>query len=586
MEKYYKRLETLKNFLINEKIDYFLLPNSDEFFLEYLQDSEKRVEYISGFTGSNAFLIIAANQKKSQFFTDGRYILQSKNELNLSDYEVHNTAINNPISWLEMNLKDEDIVAVDSKLISVNFARKLQTIAQNTNSKIIFLDENTVDDIWKDRPNPSKSKAFQHKIKFSGQKSKTKINSILKDTSSDAILFSSPESVCWLLNVRARDTEFTPLLVAYSILFKDGMVDLFADKERFSDAGELKKINFIQQNQLLTRISFLKKKIKTIQIDPSKTNFFIYNFLHKNGFLINEINDPTILLKSCKNKIEIKNAILAHKIDGLALTKFLFWIEENIDKSTLCEITAEKKLLEFRKKNKEFLYPSFNTISAFASNGAVIHYRATEKTNKKIDGNSIYLVDSGGQYFYGTTDVTRTVATSSHISKEMIRDFTLVLKGHIALASVRFKRGTTGDELDILARQFLLLDDKDYDHGTGHGVGSFLSVHEGPCSISKHRSSELLEGMILSNEPGFYKASEYGIRIENLMLVEKYDEDNLQFKTLTLAPIDARLVDFEMLTKLERAWLRDYHEQIFLAHKNKLNKEEKKWLEKIKNAYR
>lgn len=589
-ENYSLRLKEIKKILKQQKINHFILPNSDEFFLEYLPESEKRIQFVSGFAGSSATIVFGQN--KSNFFTDGRYILQAQQEINSDDYNILNIADTSLFAWIEDNIKKSEIIAIDAKLFSMNFVKKLQKLVDEKLAKLFFIEQNPVDKIWKDRPKTAESKIFPHNLIYSGESSLAKRKKIISDLNADAIIFNQPESICWLLNIRASDVEYAPLLAAYAILFKDGKVDLFVDKKRVS--SKIKDINFIQTNCVESTISSLAKKIKSVQIDPAATNFWFYKLI-SDKIKIVEKQDPALILKACKNKIEVEGAIKSHQIDGLALTKFLYWLEKNQGK--IDELQAEDKLLEMRKQHPDFLYPSFRSISSFAANGAIIHYHSSPKTNKKITGNSLYLIDSGGQYPQGTTDVTRTVAIGKPTA-QMIEDFTLVLKGHIAIAQAKFPQGTMGSQLDVLARSPLWQAGKDYDHGTGHGVGSFLSVHEGPCSISKRQSCQLKAGMLLSNEPGFYKTGEYGIRIENLMLVEnaiksseKQNKDAanklmLSFRTITLAPIDYRLVNFKILSDFEKKWLKNYHKKVFDAHKNNLNSGEKAWLARFLDIYK
>lgn len=565
----------LKQILKKEEIDFFALSNSDEFFLEYLPESEKRIQYLTGFTGSNAHLIISQNSSK--FFTDGRYILQANHELDLKEFEIFNIAEKSLLSWLKENLLEGKKIAIDPKLVTINFVNALKKITQENRANLVFLDPNPVDKIWENRPAQKKSEIFFCDEKLTGENFDEKKSRILAQIKADALLISSPENLCWLLNVRAGDIEYTPILAAYAILFKDGKIDLFVDADRFKkeDLEKLKNVNLVQKNCFDLRISILRKSFSKIQIDPKLTNYWLYELLQKNNFEIIFETDPIIFAKAIKNKSEIEGAINAHKADGAALTEFLLWMKKSLENGEeLDEIKCEEKLLEFRKKDADFLYPSFASISSFAGNGAVIHYHASQKTNKKLEGNSLYLIDSGGQYCgaksFGTTDVTRTIAIGNP-TKEMKENFTLVLKCHIALATAKFPPATTGAQLDAITRYHLWQNNKDYDHGTGHGVGSFLSVHEGPCSISKSNHQPLFEGMILSNEPGFYKAGEYGIRIENLMLVEKYDEKFLQFRVLTLVPIDLNLVDYSILTAQEKIWLESYNkaaEENFKKYRN------------------
>ncbi len=548
-------LARLKQFLKDQKLDFLLLPNSDQFFSEYLPENEKRIEWLTGFTGSNATVIFG--QEKSYFFTDGRYILQAKNQLDLSEFEIFNLAETPLLSKIPTGAK----LGVDPALTSVTFAKNLQ-------KKFPLIEFVETAEIFSSKQkhlaatNSAKS-YFSLSDKVTGTDSETKIAQLLQDLGTDAILITKPENICWLLNIRGRDLEFTPIFLTYAILTKNGEITLFRDQ-----------------------IPDLKNKIKSIQIDESSTNYWLHRQLEKGGFELVNKNDPIDLLKSPKNPTEIFGAIKAHEEDGLAVTKFLFWLSQQSESD---EISAAKKLLEFRQESPNFFSESFAAISGFASNGAIIHYHSTNETNKKISGDSLYLIDSGGQYlgedFCGTTDITRTVAIGNP-SAEMIENFTRVLKGHIAIARAKFPRGTSGAQLDILAREHLWRAELNYDHGTGHGVGSFLSVHEGPCAISKRGHQELLCGMILSNEPGFYKDGEYGIRIENLLLIEESEQKNfIQFRTLTLAPIDPKLIDFKMLTYPEKKWLASYHNEILQKFSGRLDGKNFDWLSAIAKTF-
>lgn len=563
------RIALLKETLKQKNINYFLLPNCDEFFSEYLPDNEKRIEYLTGFTGSNATIIFGAD--KSYFFTDGRYILQSQDEIDLDEFEVINIADIDVVSWILQNVKGEKI-SLNSKLTSLNFVKR----CKQKNISLNLIDEDLV---ALDKTQDS-AEIFAIGDKISGKSSWDKRAEIAKDANWDYLLVSDPQSLCWLLNIRSHDVKYTPLLLAYGILFKDGSFDLFVDASRLKNDVMLEKVNIINHESLAQRINELNAQNKVAQLDANSTNYWLYNLIARNV----QKTDPCLLNKACKNEVEIFGAIKSHEIDGLAVTKFLAWLENNPQTD---ELEAEEKLLEYRKDSADFVYPSFRSISGFGSNGAIIHYHSEEQTNKKFVDGSLYLIDSGGQYlgkdFAGTTDITRTIAIGTP-SDEMIEDYTRVLKGHIALARIKFPKGTSGANIDVLARSHLWNAGKNFDHGTGHGVGSFLSVHEGPYGISKRSQQELLPGMILSNEPGFYKAGEYGIRIENLMLVENSEHDGfLQFKTLTLAPLDARLIDFKMLTYPEKKWLREYHEKIVETFHEDMSEEEIKRLEVFKN---
>lgn len=546
---YHNRLKSFKASLKAKGIDYFLLPNCDEFFSEYLPDHEKRIHHLTGFTGSNATIIFGAD--KSYFFTDGRYILQSQREIDLDEFDIINMADMDVISWIAKNIGKQQIT-VNAKLASVNFVKKCQErhIAVNLiEEELVALDSAS-----------KKSEIFCIPNHISGKDSLQKRQEIIRDLQGDFLLISDPQSLCWLLNIRASDVAYTPLLLAYGLLFKDGSLDLFVDASRFNSNDSLQKVTIFPPQQLQDRITTLNAQNKVAQLDPNSTNSWLYDLLANSV----QKTDPCLLAKACKNEAEIAGAIKAHEIDGLAVTRFLAWLEHNPNSN---ELAAEEKLLALRQENPDFIYPSFRCISGFGSNGAIIHYHSEKETNQTFKANNLYLVDSGGQYlgddFAGTTDITRTIAIGMP-SDEMIEDYTRVLKCHIALARIKFPKGTTGAQLDVLARSHLWQAGKNFDHGTGHGVGSFLSVHEGPCGISKRSHQELLPGMILSNEPGFYKNGQYGIRIENLMLVEPSKHEGfLQFKTITLAPLDPRLIDFKMLTYPEKKWLKNYHQEIY-----------------------
>ncbi|MCE3255555.1 MAG: putative peptidase [Rickettsiaceae bacterium] len=560
-----KNTELLKSQMKKLGLDFFLIPNSDEFASEYLPEYAKRLQFVTGFTGSNAFAIIG--QKKSAFWTDGRYTLQAAAEVDADVFEIYNLADKSPLAWLRsLSPSPSHKIGFDPKLHSINSIKNYQ---KYFGENLISLEQNPIDSIWQSQPQKLQSKIFEHQIKYCGESSADKIKKIIAvmDQKTDAIILTNPTSVCWLFNIRASDIEYSPLLLSYAIIHSSGKAKLFDEASLKSEI----------------------KNSKNIQLDFNQANYWLCDVLQKQKINIIDKTDPCLIHKAIKNKTEIKNAIKAHQLDGLAVTRFLFWLENSLSKKQkLDEISVAEKLLEFRKAGKEFFYPSFATIAGFGSNGAIVHYHASKKTNKIIKGNSLFLIDSGGQYLEGTTDVTRTIAVGKP-SKEMIRNFTLVLKGHIAIALAKFPAGTTGNNLDILARYNLWQNGLDYEHGTGHGVGSFSSVHESPPSISKRSDGVALqEGMILSNEPGYYKTGEYGIRIENLILVEKCEEKTakfLQFKTLTLVPIDPKLVDFEMLSKQEKSWLSDYHSTIYKELKSDLKSEEKKWLEKIVGIY-
>ena len=567
-------MKKIKNFLIENNFDYFLLPNSDEFFSEYLPQHQKRIEFITGFSGSNATIIFGQN--KNYFFTDGRYILQAKQQLDLNEFEIINIADKSLFSWLKDNVDKTQNLALDPKLLSKNFIEE----CENFLSKITFLQKNPIDEIWIDKPIIKGSQVFSLPLNLVGENFEQKKSKLLDGFLSDAIFISKPENLNWLLNIRSDDVDYTPLFLAQALLFKNGKLVIFANEERFENIN-LENVEIILKEKFEEYFKRFSSQKILIQIDKRATNYWSCEVFEKNNIKYFHKNCPIEILKAIKNSHEIIGAKKSHYHDAIAIVRFLFWLEDSQKKQQIIsEISAQQKLLEFRQKCDHFLYPSFETISGFEANGAIIHYHSTPQTNKEFLGNSLYLFDSGGQYFgdnfCGTTDITRTIAIGTP-TLEMIEDYTRVLKGHIALARIKFPRGTSGSQLDVLARSHLWNVGKNYDHGTGHGVGSFLSVHEGPCSISKNSPQPLQIGMILSNEPGFYKEGEYGIRLENLMLVTEFDEKFLCFETLTLAPFDFNLIDFKMLTYPEKKWLAEYHRNILRTIGEELNYQELSW---------
>ncbi len=583
-----EKLKSLRSILTSEKIDYFIVPNNDSFASEYLSKGDKRIEFLTGFDGSNAVLVVKKTGKNA-FFTDGRYTLQATKQLSRKEFEIFDLSQKSLIKWLIENIKKDQNIAIDGSLHCKKQASLIKGHVEACKANFLNLKNNPIDKIWNNQPQLPNNEIFIFKDKFSGEKTANKIKKLAKKLhqNADAILSNFAPCINWLLNIRSSDVECTPLALCQALIFKNGKVDLFLEENRLpkevKNYFKKNKIEVIAPKNLEKHLKLVKKQLKNIQIDPNYLNFALFEALNKQKIGVIQRNDPILALKAVKNKVEIKNNIQTHEKDGLALTKFLFWVNNN---QKTDEISASNKLLDFRKEDKDFLYPSFDTISSYGSNGAIVHYKVSKKTNKKFGKNNLYLVDSGGQYFGGTTDVTRTIAIGKPL-KEHINSFTRVLKGHISIARAKFPIGTTGNNLDVLARNLLWQDYKDYAHGTGHGVGQFLSVHESPPSISKARGGTALEpGMILSNEPGYYENGKYGIRIESLMLVEKSKHKNfLQFKTLTLAPIDPKLINFKMMTYPEKKWLREYHEEIIKKIGNKLNNEEKTWLQDYFQAY-
>ena len=557
------RIRKLRDQFKKLKIDGYVIPKNDEFFSEYSKID--RLKIISNFSGSAGYAIIL--KQKNYLFVDGRYTLQAKIESgkNFSIIDYHKIINCNLFKNLILGISPKFFVSNQIK----NFFLK--------NNKIKLINEDLVGSSYKKQVNFNKP-FFSLNENTVGENYNSKINRVLKiikKNKCDSIFISAPENVAWLLNIRGHDNPNSPIPDCHLFLNKNGKYYLIADKKKVKNLIKDKKIS---SNRIINPNDFKlfieKQKKGKILIDPKTCSLFFEHII-KTKFKISINRDPIYLMKSIKNKMEIKNMVHSHILDGLALTKFIYWIKE-VNKKRITEFEAQNKLEEFRKKNSNYLYPSFNTIAGAGGNGAIIHYRATKKNTKYIKRNDIFLCDSGGQYKYGTTDVTRTICFSK--PKNHIKDiFTRVLKGHIAVAQVDLKKFNTGKLIDKKARKYLRYKNLDYAHGTGHGVGFFSNVHEGPQSISKYNNIKIQEGMILSNEPGYYKKNQFGIRIENLIYVKKKN-DKLFFENLTLAPIDKDLIEFDKLTKNEKNYLFNYNLLIYSKLYKFLNKDERKWL--------
>ena len=558
-----KRINLFRKKFKIKKIDGYIVPKNDEFFGEY--SSHDRLESISNFDGSAGFAIILKD--KNFLFVDGRYTIQARKQSgkNFRIVEIHKFLPHKIINNLKLGF--------DPNLFT---ERQLKIYFKNT-STLVPLSKNLVDQINKKR-NIKNKPFFSMNKKIVGESHISKINKIIKKIVSykaDYIFISAPENVAWLLNIRGHDNPNSPIPNSRLLISKKKEIFLFADKYKVSKIAKekrFKKFKIIDLNNFEKVI----KKIRAGKIIIDSLTCSIKNqSIIQSRFEIISKNDPCYLLKSLKNKIELKNMINAHVEDGVALTKFIYWIKK-INKKKITEIDAEKKLEKFRKMNKNYLFPSFNTIAGTGSNGAIVHYRATKNSNRIIKKKDIFLCDSGGQYKFGTTDVTRTICFSKQ-PETIKNNFTKVLKGHIAVATTDINKYSKGKQIDIKARKYLKKDGLDYAHGTGHGVGFFLNVHEGPQSISKYNSIKLEEGMVISNEPGYYKKGFYGIRIENLVFIKK-DKKKLNFENLTLAPIEKDLINFDLLSKKEKNYLFDYHLNVYTKISKYLDIKERKWL--------
>ncbi len=556
-------INDLRNEFSKYNIDGYIIPKNDEYFTEYSKIN--RLKTITNFTGSAGIAIVL--KKNNYLFTDGRYTLQSQIE------SGKNFKIIKLEKLVNCNLFKNLTLGIDPTLFTYTQIRKF-FLKYNS---IKFIRQNLIDYIKK----PKKIKSFPFFLlskEIVGESRKSKLNRISKYLSkykADYILISAPENVAWILNIRGNDGPNSPMPNARLLISKTKKIFLISKIKKCRELFKKKIINF---NEFIDEEQFEKKilslKGKNFIIDRNSCSIFFENIIKKK-FNIIKNEDPTYFFKSIKNNIEINNMKKAHISDGVALTKFIYWMK-NVNKKKITEIDAQIKLEKFRKKNKNYLFPSFDTIAGAGKNGAIIHYRATNKSYKTIHKKDIFLCDSGGQYKYGTTDVTRTICFSK--PKQRIKNiFTYVLKGHIAVATTDLKKDNTGKKIDLRARKYLKLNNLDFDHGTGHGVGFFLNVHEGPQSISKHNNIKIKEGMILSNEPGYYKKNQFGIRIENLVYVKRI-KNKISFENLTYAPIDKDLINFKLLTKNEKNYLFNYHLNIYLSISKYLELRERKWL--------
>ena len=581
-------LELLIYNMRQKKYDALLVPREDMFSGEEVPKSEERLKYITNFTGSAGFAIIVSNENlKSAIFSDGRYQLQLKKQVDTKFFDVFNGGINEIGNFLKDNEKYLKIIAFDPWLLTSIKHETLSKILKSTPLILKATEKNLIDEIWKTKPTETQKSIFQLPIKRTGENFLSKINRLKKvitNIGGDYYVLFNPAGLSWLLNIRCRDLEYTPVSRSFCIISSEGEVFIFSDNSTFEIITKNhSKIHLLQINELT---SFLKKlKNKNFLIDPVFLPLQIKYLILNMRLNIQTISCPIEEFKSVKNSNELNGFKVSHLKDGLAFLKLFFWLEKNLSSQHLTEITISKKLYEFRSLEETFICESFATISAFKDNGAIIHYKADKSSDKKIDKDGLYLIDSGAHYSEGTTDTTRTIKIGK-VSEEMINNYTLVLKGHIAIATAIFPKNTKGREIDSLARKALWSEGKDYAHGTGHGVGCLLSVHEGPISISKHSKCDIKQGMVISNEPGYYKNGEYGIRIENLEVVSKKylknSENFLYFENLTRVPFELELINKEILTIDEINWINLYHEKVYRELANLITPDDRELLDYLK----
>ena len=573
---------TIQKKLKEKNIDCLIVNRTDEFLNEYIAQDSERLFWATNFSGSAGQAIIT--QDKSYLFVDGRYTVQSKEQVdeNVITLLHHNDFL----SHLSKNFKKEKCIALDPKLHSIQDVIKFIELAEKNEAKLYFTKSNLIDELWHNKPKRKYGKIFDHPISFAGVDSSKKLDDfikILKKNNLDSYFLSSLDSIAWLLNLRGSDILHTPLAFAYLFLNVKNKPVLYLSINNLNLDLKLRLSNFLILKPI-TEIDDVFKNINTnsrIGFDYKNTSYYFYQLA--NSHIISSLENPCMFPKATKNSTEIDGSKKAHIRDAVSVTKFIFWLKthENIEEET--EISVADKLFNFRKSNDLFHSVSFDSISAIGKNAALPHYRTDINNPIPMKKNCIYLSDSGGQYFDGTTDITRTVILGTPNTEQKDR-FTRVLKGHINLSKHTFQKGTKGNDIDYLARESLQKIGCDYDHGTGHGIGSFLSVHEGPQRISKKSmfpSIELLPGMIISNEPGFYKESEYGIRIENIVIVKEINKDLLKFENISWAPIDRDLIEAELLNEKELQWINEYHHLVYQKISHFLNLEEKSWLQKV-----
>ncbi len=591
-----ERITNLRTELKKRNIDGFIVPRSDRHLNEYVSDHDERLLWLTGFSGSAGLSIILQNT--AAIFVDGRYTLQVRHEVDLSIMSPISITEQSPANWLGEQMKQGMRIGIDPSLHSVKAFETYQETIEQKGGKLVSLKNNPVDNIWPDQPVEPKNPVTAHPKKYAGQNPDekiTQIQEILKEQGCEAFVMTAPESICWLFNLRGSDIGHTPIMLANAIVHSRARPELFLEADRLNTRA----LDQVTLNAKLSKpdafedsLKSLGAKFKKVLIDPNRTNSAIYQTLRAARAEIIRGSDPCALPKAMKNQAEIEGSRSAHIRDGVAMVRFLHWLEQTtttleVDDQPAPEgtdeIGAAKQLEAFREETGALKDISFETISGAGPNGAIVHYRVSEMTNRPLKDGELYLVDSGAQYQDGTTDITRTIAIGQPTGP-MRRHYTLVLRAHIGLATAHFPEGTRGVDLDPLARAPLWQAGLDFAHGTGHGVGSFLSVHEGPQGISKRAMVPLKPGMIISNEPGYYREGAYGIRIENLILVTEPEDITggeqpmMHFETLTLAPFDKNLIDTDLLTKKELKWLNQYHRTVWRTLSPELKGPAKSWL--------
>jgi Xaa-Pro aminopeptidase len=580
-------LPHLRKVMADMGLDGVYIPHEDEYQNEYLPAANERLAWATGFTGSFGSAFVFAD--RAVLFIDGRYTVQAADQTDPDLFERVDIPDPGPFGWLSGQVFSGLTIGYDPALMAPNDVERLAEATQRAGARLTAVETHPVDLAWSDRPDQPMSLVVPHPLKMAGRSSEDKRRAIAEELDQeglDAVIITAPASLAWLFNIRGGDVACSPLPLGRAILRRDGSADLFLEPEKVSEGLATHLGNQVTLQPMAALVPRLKDcSSQRISLDPAQASAWFFNILEEAGATVVRQQDPVLLPKACKNRVEIDGTKAAHKRDGVALTRFLHWLDTEAQSGTVTEIDAALKLESLRDLSTDLQDLSFETISGAGPNGALPHYRVSAASNRRLERGTLYLVDSGGQYLDGTTDVTRTVAIGRP-SAEMQRHYTLVLKGHIALDSVRFPEGTTGTHIDVLARHALWQAGLDYDHGTGHGVGVYLGVHEGPQRIAKVWNSTALQpGMIVSNEPGYYKVGSHGIRIENLQFVtpaeeiEGGDRPMLGFECLTFAPLARTLIDPNLLSSSDMAWVNDYHARVLAEIGPHLPVEDLAWLE-------
>ncbi len=582
-----KRVAALREELARRSLGGFLVPRADEYQNEYVPACAERLLWLTGFSGS--WGLAAVLPRTAALFVDGRYTLQAAAQTDPDVFTVIKAPDVTPEDWLADNLRPAEKLGFDPRLHTIDEVKRLTSAAVRAEAEFVAVDANPLDAVWTDRPAPPMQPLELQPVELAGRTSGEKIAEVretLRKDKQDAVVLTALDSIAWLFNIRGSDLPHTPFVLSHAIVPASGKAWFFiegaklslAAHERFSEVAEI-----FEPRTLPEALNRLGREKAKVWLDPSRTAQWFADRLAASGAAIVEGQDPCLLPKARKTAAETEGARAAHRRDGLAMCRFLAWFDGEAAKGALDEIAAAERLEAFRRESPDLREISFDTIAGGGPNGAIVHYRVTRSTNRRIEPGSLFLIDSGGQYRDGTTDITRTLAVGEP-SAEMRRHFTLVLKGHIAIATARFPKGTRGCDLDAFARRALWEAGLDYDHGTGHGVGSYLSVHEGPQGLSKRAPAVLESGMILSNEPGYYREGQYGIRIENLILVKEPEaipggeRPMMAFETLTLAPFDQRLIEPGLLTPEEAVWIDAYHARVAAELAPDLDETARGWL--------